>query len=139
MAARGGSSVPAHGYPPFDNSWTRYGRVLAPAVAWEQTSIQEPDVRYESGAFRMWAKGGWATSALGVYTSPDGLAWSRSGSNPVLGNGGSSWSPELSQPMILWDGTQYRCYFNSAGDTDPNTPLQTAAAIEWPRTPNAAS
>ena len=112
----GGFTVPAR-TPPLDNAWTRQGRVLAPSVAWESTSIQEPDVTRADGIFKMWAKGGWATTGLGYYTSANGTTWSRNAGNPVLGS-----APEVSQPMIFWDGTQYRCYYNSGGDSDPNTP-----------------
>jgi hypothetical protein len=51
----------------------------------------------------------------------------------VLGAGGSGVAAELSQPMILWDGTQYRCYFNSGGDSDPNTPRYATSTdgIAW--------
>lgn len=118
MAGTGsGTFAPTRLVPPFDSSWTGQGTVLSPAIAWESTSIQEPDVRYESGAFRMWAKSGWATTGLGVYTSTNGVTWSRDAGNPVLGV-----APEVSQPMILWDGTQYRLYYNSGGDSDPNIP-----------------
>ena len=113
---RGGYAPPAK-LPPFDSSWARQGRVLAPTVGWESTSVQEPDVTFADAIFKMWGKGGWTTTGLGYYTSTDGRTWTASGSNPVLGT-----SPEIAQPAIYWDGTQYRVYYNSGGDSDPNTP-----------------
>lgn len=121
LIASGGGPYSLH-HPPFDAAWTRQGAVLEPAVAWESTSIQEPDVRFEAGVFKMWAKSGWATTGLGYYVSSDGLTWMPYPANPVLGAGGSGVAAELAQPMIVWDGAQYRCYFNSGGDADPNTP-----------------
>lgn len=124
LATAGGGSFPVVTLlPPDDASWTRYGTVLSPTVAWEQTSIQEPDVHLEDGLWKMWAKAGWATTALGYYTATNPRGpWTPDASNPVLGGGGSSVADELSQPEIFKDAGTYYCYFNLLGDSDPNTP-----------------
>ncbi len=127
---------PPYTFPPIAPVWTRSPEnpILEPADPWEQTSIQEPDVHYVGpGDWRMWAKGGWGTTGLGYYTSADGVAWTPHGSNPVLGGGGSGFAPEISQPCIFKDGATFYCYFNSGGDSDPNTPRYATSAdgIAW--------
>lgn len=119
--------------PPNGADWTRVGTVLSPGVAWEQTSIQEPDVYHNGSEFVMFAKGGWASTALGRYTSADGETWTPYAGNPVLGGGGSGFAPELSQPTIFDDAGTLYCYFNSGGDSDPNTPRYATSAdgIAW--------
>ena len=104
----GGFAPPAT-VPPFDNSWSRSGSnpVLSPVVAWEQTAVQEADITYESGTWKMWYRGGWDDEAIGYATSSDGIAWTKYASNPVYGLGGSGEAASVALPEVLKVGSTY--------------------------------
>lgn len=122
-------------FPPTGASWTRSASnpVASPTVAWEQTSLQEPDIHQSGGSWKMWAKGGWATESIGYFTSSDGLSWTHYASNPVLGNGASLVAGNVAQPSIYLGGATYYLYFNQGGDVDPNTPRYATSSdgIAW--------
>lgn len=121
LAAGGGSALPAQGCPPFDTSWSRYGSnpIMTPAVAWEETSMQEPHVMYEGGVWKMWYTGGWDHPALGYATSTDGIAWTKYPSNPVYGQGASSYAYTSDAHTIIKVGSTY-WLFTSGGTTTTN-------------------
>jgi len=103
----GGSFSPPLTGIPADGSWTRHSPavVMAPTQAWEETSVQEPNVESFGSGWIAWMKGGWASGgATGYYTSADGVTWVHYASNPVLGRGGSGVSATQSQPDIYQDG-----------------------------------
>ena len=56
---------------------------------WEKVAVMCPDVMWDDAAklYRMWYSGGeqYEPDAIGYATSPDGLTWTKHGSNPVFG------------------------------------------------------
>src|SRR5260370_9827536 len=73
-------------------TWTKYGIVMVPSQAWENTEISPDSVLYENGVFKMWYHGGaqWiggvytARESIGYATSPDGLPWNKYSNKPSL-------------------------------------------------------
>lgn len=125
LAARGGVSFAAIGRPPFDSSWTRYGSnpLMTPAVAWEETSMQEPDVIYEGGVWKMWYTGGWDHPAMGYATSADGLTWTKYAGNPVYGQGASGYAYTSDAHMVMKVGSTYWLF--TSGGTTTTAPFTT--------------
>ena len=69
-------------------SWRKHGApVLAPSAPWEGQALQCPNVRFDdaTGLFQMWYCGGeqYEPDKVGFATSPDGITWTRSTSNPI--------------------------------------------------------
>lgn len=89
--------------------------ILTPTVAWEGDAVQEPSILVENGVWKMWYRGGgWpaeTTLAVGYATSPDGITWTKYGSDPVYGGGGSSMAGnDGGQPEVLKVGSTYYLY-----------------------------
>ena len=63
--------------------------VLSADQPWEKVAVMCPHVMWDGEAklYRMWYSGGeqYEPDAIGYATSPDGLNWTKRGSNPVFG------------------------------------------------------
>lgn len=100
--------------------WTRASGnpILSPAATWEQTSVEEPNVIYESGTWKMWYTGGWSNPAVGYATctsDPTVAAnWTKYAGNPVLGQGGSSVAGWASGTSVQKFGSTYYAYYYTA-------------------------
>lgn len=68
--------------------------------------------------------------SVGYATSPDGIVWTRYGSNPVLGQGGSSVAYSVVQPNTYLFGSTYWCFFNNANDQSKHVATSTDL-IHW--------
>ena len=90
--------------------------VLRPGSGWEADWVDSPSVLYESGTYKMWYQGCvGAVCDIGYATSPDGVAWTRFGGNPVLTANNSSWDQTLGGPVVLHDGNVYRMWYTGDG------------------------
>jgi len=90
---------------------------IGPPGSWEDYSVITPTVIYDGITYHMWYSGGDAIHArVGYATSPDGITWTKSASNPVLDLGSSgSWDDFRAYiPTVLYDGTTYHMWY--AGD-----------------------
>ena len=62
--------------------------VLSAAEEWEKAAVMSPNVIWDEReqSYKMWYSGGeqYEPDAIGYATSPDGLAWTKSGMNPVF-------------------------------------------------------
>jgi uncharacterized repeat protein (TIGR01451 family) len=107
-------------------NWTRHGSnpVLSPSAGWETNGVRVGSVISHGGQYHMWYHGydsNWV-SRIGYASSPDGISWAKSGSNPVLNVGTStSWESDdvrraavtvISDTFHMWytgnDGTVSR-------------------------------
>jgi predicted GH43/DUF377 family glycosyl hydrolase len=84
--------------------------------AWDDQYTFAPTVLLDGAAYQMWYAGSAAGStsrAIGYATSPDGLAWTRQGSAPVLTPGASgAWdSAGVSFASVIKDGDTYKMWF----------------------------
>lgn len=132
MAGGGAGAFPL--FPPGGAVWTRSpsNPILTATVAWEQTAVVEAMVRHEGGTtWKMWYRGGWSNQAVGYATSTDGIAWTKSGSNPVYGQGGSSMAGnDGGQPWVMKDGSTY--YLYATNNDVPRVNVATSSdGIAW--------
>lgn len=104
-------------------SWTKYGSnpIMSPA-GWENDEVSPNTVFYDADdrLWKMWYHGGVVagvgTRKIGYATSPDGLTWTKSGSNPILSNGGGgTWDANgVVEPMVVKFGpTDYRMWYRA--------------------------
>lgn len=94
--------------------------LLSASQAWEVTAVQEPDVLYDAGTWKMWYTGDWTNAGMGYATcSGDPTVpanWTKYASNPVLGQGGSSVAGFVSGHNVAKiDGTYYAFYYDTLG------------------------
>jgi hypothetical protein len=116
-------------------TWTKYGIVMAPSQAWENSEISPDSVLYENGLFKMWYHGGaqWiggvytARESIGYATSSDGITWTNYAGNPILSLGASgTWDSGnvAAGPVFnlsaMGLGTGYRMYYNGEPPTPAN-------------------
>lgn len=89
-------------------AWTHLGSnpVLSPAQVWERGCTDAQTVVFDGQLFHMWYTGGTADTAswqrIGHAVSVDGLSWTRSAWNPVLGDGTSQAHDDLVIPCVLF-------------------------------------
>lgn len=128
LAASGGGGVFTGAHPPYDASWTRSAAnpILSPTETWEQTAVYEPNVIYD-GTWKMWYGGGWADPGIGYATSTDGVSWTKYGSNPVLGQGGSGVPGMAVRNNVIKVGSTYYCYY---ADANPLANLKVATSSD---------
>jgi uncharacterized repeat protein (TIGR01451 family) len=98
-------------------NWTKEAAnpVLSPGQSWEVEGVRAGSVIYDGGLYKMWYTGydsGWV-GRIGYATSPDGVAWTKHGSNPVLDVGASgSWEDdEVSGPTVIKEGGTYHMWY----------------------------
>lgn len=125
-AGAGSFTVPAPTFPPTDDSWTRSpdNPILVATEAWEQATVVEPCVLWDAtNGFRMWYRGGWDDEAIGYANCPvgsdptDPLNWTKSGADPIVGQGEGPESGDAAQPWVYIDGgTHYLYYTQFTGD-----------------------
>lgn len=94
---------------------------LAPTQAWETIlpddfSLQEPNLLYENGTYKLWYTGGYNKESIGYATSPDGLVWSKCPINPVLGNGNGGEPATAARGYVVKVVDTYYLFYNSTGD-----------------------
>jgi hypothetical protein len=93
--------------------------------AWDKNKVAAPRVIHDGAQYRMWYDGynstapqsGWA---VGLAESPDGVAWVKHASNPLLKPaGGTAWDSHARiQIAVLKDGLTYKMWY-SASDGGP--------------------
>lgn len=93
---------------PDGNTWTKVGTtpVLSPGTAgsWDASGVSFPTVIKDGSTYKMWYTGMNAVSdrRIGYATSPDGIAWTKYGSAPVLGVGGAGTWDWLMSVIPMW-------------------------------------
>jgi hypothetical protein len=117
-----GSGPTAIGLATFDGAsmtWENSASpVLSPGVApaWDSAGIASPSVVFDGTQYRMWyAAGGdlQGGPGIGMATSPDGVTWTKSASNPVLlpGAPGDSDQDGVGSACVIQDGLSYRMWY----------------------------
>jgi uncharacterized repeat protein (TIGR01451 family) len=89
--------------------------VLSPSMGWETKGIRAGSVISDDGLFKMWYTGfdSSGDSRIGYATSPDGVNWTKYGSNPVLytGNWGSWEDKGVAKPTVFKEGSTYHLWY----------------------------
>ena len=128
----------------YRTSRTAFARASVPLISagggWE-TCPEEPCVLYEGGTWKMWYCAGWASAAMGYATcSGDPTVpgnWTKSGSNPVLGQGGSGYAGAVTGVNVVHVGSTYYCYFYAIGGSTPLRVATSSDGVTW-NTPTIA-
>jgi predicted GH43/DUF377 family glycosyl hydrolase len=127
-AGMDGNSVVRIGYAISGDgvTWTKRGPILEPGPpgSWDEAWVFAPDVVFDSQEYRMWYTGqaGDGRRAIGYATSSDGVSWTKSAGNPVLGAGEIGWERAVMHPHVLLRGTQYMMWYT--GVPEFGSPLQ---------------
>jgi hypothetical protein len=95
--------------------WLKYpaNPVLAPAQAWEQDCLQEPNLLYEDGIYKLWYTGGYGPEYIGHATSADGFSWAKCPINPVLGQGNGGEPATACRGYVVKVDKTYYLFYNS--------------------------
>jgi predicted GH43/DUF377 family glycosyl hydrolase len=92
-----------------------------PAGSWDAQGVASPSVLALSDtAYAMWFTGtDGMVAQIGFATSHDGVHWTKSAENPVLGPGAeSSWDAQgVESPCVLFDGHEYVLFYSGRGQT----------------------
>jgi len=123
---------------------------LGAASSWDDTKIFRPFVLYNSNAadsnkrFTMFYNGAnsGGVNQQGIAYSPDGLTWTKYGSNPILSPGSAgAWDDAwvLADWIILVGSTYYMFYNGYDGSTAIQTGVATAPSLEGPWTKDAGN
>jgi predicted GH43/DUF377 family glycosyl hydrolase len=86
-----------------------------PGGSWDDVNVHSPAVLYNGTNYSMWYSGfdggNWR---IGFATSPDGILWTKSGSNPVLDLGPvGSWDDRhIYGPTVVFDGIAYNMWYS---------------------------
>lgn len=102
-------------------TWTKSGSnpIMTHDVAWEGNQVLLPSILRESSTvYKMLYAGNEPFSAdgrIGLATSTDGIAWTKSGSNPVLSPSGAGWmaASVFSPRTLVKVGSTYYLYFSA--------------------------
>jgi uncharacterized repeat protein (TIGR01451 family) len=101
-------------------NWTKEAAnpVLSPSETWEAEGVRAGGVISDGGLYKMWYTGfdSGGVGRIGYATSPDGVTWTKYGSNPVLNVGASgSWEDEdASWPTVIKEGSIYHLWYTGA-------------------------
>ncbi len=104
-------------------TWTKYAGNPVLNVgkegSWEGDDVLSPCVRFDGDNYHMWYEGAnWPNSGIGYATSPDGLAWTKHASNPVLTGISGKWDyPRVEGPTVYFDGATYHMWYTGAAGT----------------------
>ncbi len=101
------------------SAWTKFASnpVLAPGAAgeWDAGGVRYPVVYFDGTKYWMWYQGTGANGpAIGLATSHDGVAWTKSPSNPVFTLSGliSSYVPGA----VVKPGAQFMLFYSADGN-----------------------
>jgi len=82
--------------------------------SWDDAHVSHPSVLFNDGKYHLWYVGDSSSQCnIGYARSTDGAVWEACPANPVLQDGlGDVWDGDyVTQPSVLYDGTQYRMWY----------------------------
>lgn len=91
---------------------------LVPQTKLEQGSLQEPNLLYENGIYKLWYTQGFDKEAIAYAISDDGLTWTKYAFNPVLGHGRGGEPYDAARGYVVKVADTYYLFYNSS----PNPP-----------------
>jgi predicted GH43/DUF377 family glycosyl hydrolase len=92
---------------------------LGSSGSWDDADVSFPNVVYDGGSYHMWYTGfDGIRGRIGYATSPDGIIWTKSASNPVLDIGpAGSWDENgILDSMVIKEKTTFRMWFSGANN-----------------------
>ena len=86
---------------------------LGTAGSWDDDGIWHPSVLLDGSTFKMWYAGNDDTyvNHIGLATSPDGYAWTKEGTNPILSPTETWEASGVSRPTVILDGSTYKMWY----------------------------
>lgn len=104
--------------------WTAPTVVLGPndATPWER-KVNRPIVVHQPPVYHMWYTGqAGAQSYIGHATSPDGIAWTRTGTKPVISPDQPWEKRAVMVPHVLWDAADriYKMWYSGGDQYEPD-------------------
>jgi hypothetical protein len=105
-------------------TWTKYGSnpvFSVGAASWDSLKVRDPSVILDSGTYKMWYAGTdlWPVFKIGYATSPDGIVWTKDGSNPIFTGTSGGWDGfQVYAPSVLVDTSGGYHMFFSGTDSD---------------------
>lgn len=101
-------------------SWIKYAGnpvfMVGDAGSWEELEVGLPCIIHQGGTYKMWYTGQDRSGnyAIGYATSPDGINWTRYGSNPIFTPTIGTWDEDgVYGSEVLFDGTTYRMWYST--------------------------
>jgi uncharacterized repeat protein (TIGR01451 family) len=122
-------------------TWAKYGSnpVLVPSLSWEGSRVYGATVISDTGIYKVWYAGSnGTTTRIGYATSPDGITWTKYGSNSVLDVGpAGSWDDKyVSRPSVIKIGATYHLWYTgNDGITDRVGHATSFDGITWVKDP----
>lgn len=122
-------------------SWTDDGDAFDIGVDdWENTDVSSPTVLIKDGTWYMYyeGRGTGSSGQIGLVTSNDGITWSRSDSNPVigLGNAGTWDETSIIPDDIIETGGEFLQFYHGYSTTTGTTQMgfaHSADLVNWTR------
>lgn len=104
-------------------TWTKYAGNpvldLGPSSSWDESWVRVNAVMKQGGTYRMWYTSG---GKVGYALSPDGIAWTKYGGNPVLTAGpGGSWDQSyIVHICVMFEAGTYKMWYTGVNGPDGN-------------------
>ncbi len=116
------------GYAESDDGYTylKYSKnpilVNGSAGTWDDDSVMGPAIIFNGSGYQMWYTGfDGSNLRIGYATSPDGINWTRYGSNPVLDIGPNPWdNSHVGYPSVIFNGSGYQMWYSGYTATNYN-------------------
>ena len=109
--------------------------------SWDDVHTSHPSVLFDGSTYHLWYVGdNGSLRGIGYARSNNGVVWEKYPGNPLLTDGmGDVWDGEfVSQPSVLYDGTQYRMWYAGYDGTNMRIGYATSDdGIAWNK--NAAN
>jgi PKD repeat protein len=116
-------------------TWTKFGGNpvlnIGASGDWDDYLLRNPTVILDGGIYKLWYGGSdGARFRIGMATSPDGIVWTKSSSNPLLNIGpvGEFDDFELSHPVVIKDGSIFKMRY--AGFNGANGRIGYATSLD---------
>ena len=98
-------------------AWTKHPDPVMVGENTTRPNIGFPFVIYENNQYSMWYwltnNSNYMNSQFCYATSPDGLEWNKSESNPILTCGSNTWDgTNIWKPCVLKDGNLYKMWYS---------------------------
>ncbi|MBP7687344.1 MAG: hypothetical protein KA765_05535 [Thermoflexales bacterium] len=111
---------------------------VGPSGSWDQSLVYDPAVLKDDTLYKMWYSGSNGTSnRIGYATSPDGLTWTKYGSNPVLAPTLAWEGSRVFGPTVISDTGLYKMWYAASDGTTTRIGYATSPdGITWTKQGN---
>jgi len=117
-------------------AWTKHGNnpVLGPGSAgtWDDEDVLVDRVIFDGSVYKMWYSGYDGTYwRIGYATSPDGFAWTKHSSNPVLDVGPETWNSQVVyRGKVINAASGYKMWYTGTYSNGTNERVGYASSVD---------